>query len=142
MVEEGKLPLNDTDDADEVIAAVVRAMQTGPREVPALSPEAVDHLLHAVDATGEREGSIRVTDFLDGLTIWSGNRRLLIGNTDKRGQAKHRQALKELVACGLLERLSADHLEVTQEGYLAADEIKVGQMRSQDGGRDAPPSPA
>jgi hypothetical protein len=129
MVEEGKLPLDDTDDADEVMLAVVRSLQAGPKKEADLSPEAVDLLLHAVNATGEREGSIRVTEFLDGLTIWSGNRRLTIGHDDKRRQAKYRQALKELMACGLLEKLSTDHLELTHEGYLAAEEIMTSHRQ-------------
>jgi HNH endonuclease len=133
MVEEGKLPQVDTDDADEVMLAVVRAVRTGSKKEQALSPEAADHLLQAVNATGVREGSVQVSDF-DGLTIWSGNRRLFLGNNDKRGQATHRRALAELVTCGVLERLTPAHLEVTPEGYLAADEIKVALERGEGDG--------
>jgi hypothetical protein len=126
MVAEGALPTIDTDDAEVAIQAIVEALRTAPKRDLELSPEALELLLHAVNATGRREGAVHLSDF-EGLTVWSGNRRLLITENEKRKQAKYRQAVKELVRCGLLEELPEKHFELTDQGYLAADEIAASR---------------
>jgi hypothetical protein len=142
MVEEGKLPQVDTDDADEVIRSIVQAMESRPRKEMVLSPEAAEVLLRAINAVGARQGSIALEEWLDGLTIRVGGGPLVIGQ-DKRLQAKYKHAIRQLVTCALLEQVSADGattiFEVTDEGYLAADELTVGQGRAS--GDSTPGSP-
>jgi hypothetical protein len=124
MVEEGKLPADDTDDADQVMLSLLREPQKA--QAP-LSSEATEILLRAVNTTGVEQGSVLVSLHSEGLTIKMGDTPLTIGHEDRRTQAKYNRAIKELVGCGLLERASEDVLDVTDEGYLAADEIMVSQ---------------
>jgi hypothetical protein len=58
-----------------------------------------------------------------------GNDPRTFGHDDKRTQAKYKRGLQQLLECGLLEELSEDVFEVTDAGYLAADEIMVNQER-------------
>ena len=141
MVEEAKFPASDTDDAEEVILAVVRSLQAGPKKETDLSPEASEVLLRSVNATGKRQGSIGLEEWMDGLTLRIGGSPIAIGHDDKRLQAKYQHAIKQLVTCGLLEQKYADGatrvFDVTYEGYLAADEIAVASGDNQDDGSTA-----
>jgi hypothetical protein len=50
-----------------------------------------------------------------------------IPNDDGRTQAKYKRAIKELRQARMLDRLSEGVFEITDEGYLVADEIMVNQ---------------
>jgi hypothetical protein len=130
MIEEGKLPLNDTDDTDEVIARIVRDLHTSSSTELNLMSEAVELLLSAVNTEGSRQGVFIAYRTNMGLTIGAGDRKDFIKRGDRRSEAKYKHALDQLVTCGLAERLSKDALEVTYEGYLAADEIMARRVVS------------
>ena len=123
MVEQGKLTAADSDDADQVIASLVRGMQSAPKGQAALSPEAVEILLRTVNTSGAEQGSVLVVRTSGGLTVKAGDCPRTIGHDDRRGQAKYKHAVEQLVASQLLEYCAPDVFDVTYEGYLAADEI-------------------
>jgi hypothetical protein len=127
MVEEGKLPADDADDANEAVVALLRELEASPKSRPALSPEAVEVLLRAATTTGPEQGSVIVSLHFEGLTVKMGATALAIGDDDRRTQAKYTHAIKQLVRAGLLARLSRDVMDVTEAGYLAADEIMVSR---------------
>lgn len=125
LVEEGKLPENDTDDTDEVIARVVRVLASEKRQgISSLIPEAVELLLGSVSAK-VNQGNIMASLSFEGLSLTYGDKGKKIANDDGRGQARHKKALRQLEQCGLIEEVNSDIYEVTDEGYLAADELEA-----------------
>jgi hypothetical protein len=124
MVAEGKLPTTDTDDTDVLMTAIA---QTAPKGDPGLSPEATEILLRAVNTMGPEQGSVLVILHTEGLSIKMGDASRTFKHDDRRTQAKYRRAIQELVGLGLLEQVSDSVLDVTDEGYLVADEIMVNQ---------------
>jgi hypothetical protein len=128
MVEQGVLPADDTDDTDQVMLALLGAKS---KVQAPLSSEATEILLRAVNAKSQ-QGCVIMSLSFEGLGITMGDSGLTIPNADGRTQARYRRAIKELRQAGLLERLSEDVFEVTDEGYLAADEIAVGSCDHQE----------
>jgi hypothetical protein len=126
-VEEGRLPKDDTDEADVVLAALLQGVPAQEKAEAGLSPEAVEVLLRAANTQGVQQGSVYAGVHTEGMTVRMGDGGRSIARDDRRTQAKYKHAIKQLVACGLLERLSQDVFEVTDAGYLAADEIMVSQ---------------
>jgi hypothetical protein len=127
MVEQGTLPTADTDDADEVMLALLRAPSRGET---ALCNEAVELLLQAATAEGPDQGSVMVIPTSEGLTVQAGGKGTTVGHDERRKQARYNRAVHELEAAGLLERCSDCILDVTDAGYLAADEILVNRACS------------
>jgi hypothetical protein len=123
MVEQGVFPVDDIDDAAEVMATLLRASAKSSSD---LSPEATELLLHAVNAKAQ-QGCVMVSLSFEGLCITMGDDGREIPNDDGRTPAKYKRALKELRQAKLLDRLSEGVFEVTDEGYLVADEIMVNQ---------------
>jgi hypothetical protein len=123
MVEQDVLPASDTDDADQVMLALLSAK---PKASALLSPEATEILLHAVNAKSQ-QGCVLVSLSFEGLNITMGDDGRNIPNDDGRTQAKYKRAIKELRQARMLDRLSEGVFEITDEGYLVADEIMVNQ---------------
>ena len=122
MVGEGNLPANDTDDTDEAISQVVREMQAVAKPRIELLPEAVEILAKAVRTEGGMQGMVHFVKH----QMWFS---ILVGGVDQfsyedhRLQARYKKALDQLIQCGLLAWRCDQILDVTYEGYLAADEI-------------------
>lgn len=122
MVKEGVLPVGDTDDTDEVIAKVVKEMRAITKPRLDLLPEAAEILTKAVNTEGGMQGMVHYVKH----EMWFS---LLVGGIeqfsyeDHRLQAKYKKALEQLVQCNLLEWRGESLLDVTYDGYLAADEI-------------------
>jgi hypothetical protein len=122
MVAEGRLSSSDTDDTDEVIAQVVRQMRAVARPTIELLPEAAEILTKAVKTEGGMQGMVHFVRH----EMWFS---LLVGGVDQfeyhdhRLQAKYKKALEQLLQCKLLEWRCDQILDVTYEGYLAADEF-------------------
>jgi hypothetical protein len=130
MVEKGKLPVDDADDASEAVVALLREMQASSKDQPVFSPEAVEILLRAASTTGAEQGSVLVSLHFGGLTVKMGATPLTIGHDDRRTQAKYKQAIEQLVGAGLLAHRSKNLLDVTEAGYVAADEIMVSRVQA------------
>jgi hypothetical protein len=122
MVAEGRLPASDSDDTDDVIAQVVRQMRAVTRPTIELLPEAAEILAKAVNTEGGMQGMVHFVKH----EMWFS---LLVGGVDQfdyhdhRLQARYKKALEQLLQCRLLEWRCDQILDVTYEGYLAADEI-------------------
>jgi hypothetical protein len=127
MVEQGVLPADDRDDADEAMAEVVRALRAAPKTEVALMPEAAELLVAAVGCKSNRQGIVFASMMNSGLRLGAGERYNFFTPGDRRAEANYKHALEQLLTCGLVERESASMLWVTHSGYLAADEIMVGQ---------------
>jgi hypothetical protein len=123
MVAEGKLPADDTDDADQTMAAIVNALRTTEETKITLSPEAVELLLAAVTCEGSRQGVIVASYTNSGLTLNAGNRAGFFNRGDMRSEARYEHAVGQLVSCGLARQDSGVVYKVTYPGYLAADEL-------------------
>lgn len=132
MVEQGVLPLDDSDDADRVIAELVRALRASPETEVSLMPEAVELLLSAVNGEANRQGLIFATTSNVGLRLYAGNHPNFYTPGDRRSEATYKHALKQLVTCGLVEQESQTMFWVSHSGYLAADEIMVRQERKDE----------
>jgi hypothetical protein len=128
LVEGGKLPTVDTDDADEVMLTLLGSAP--PRVQSGLSSEAEEILLRAVHAKGPDQGTVLMVLHSEGLTIKMGDTPRTFSHDDRRTQARYKRAVDELVQAGLLEHLSESVLDVTDAGYLAADEIMVSRGQS------------
>jgi hypothetical protein len=122
IVEEGKLPPSDTDDTDEVIAQMVREMRAVARPAIELLPEAVEILTKAVTAEGGGQGMVHYVKNDAGYSLLAGLIDLFDYNDHRQG-AKYKHALNQLLQCGLLAWRCDSLLDVTYEGYLAADEM-------------------
>jgi hypothetical protein len=122
MVAEGKLPPADTDDTDEVISQVVRDMRAVAKPRIELLSEAVEILTRAVSAEGGGQGLVHYVENDAGFSLLAGLAELF-DHTDHRIRAKYKHALNQLLQCRLLEWRYGSLLDVTYEGYLAADEI-------------------
>jgi hypothetical protein len=129
MVEQGVFPADDIDDAAEVVAGLLRASAKAPSS---LSPEATEMLLRSVNGKAQ-QGCVLVTESFEGLSIMMGDDGRTIPNEDGRTQAKWKRAVRELREARLLDRHSEGVFEVTDEGYLAADEIIVSRGQSGQG---------
>jgi hypothetical protein len=131
MVSEGVLPTSDEDDTDTVVAAVLGQMRAHPISGLPLMPEAVSLLLAAANAQGTDQGSIIVSFNFEGYVIQAGSETIR-GIGDARSQAKYKRALKQLSSCGVIDATDyrGEIFEVTDEGYLLADEI---MSRSEEG---------
>lgn len=122
MVTEGKLPLGDTDDTDEVIARVVQQMRAVENPTIELLPEAVEVLTKAVKSEGGMQGMFNFVKHQMGFS-------LLVAGVDQfdfhahRLQARYKKALEQLLQCKLVAWRCDEILDVTYEGYLAADEL-------------------
>lgn len=122
MVAAGTLPAGDTDDTDEVIAQVVKEMRAVARPAIELLPEAAEILAKAVSTEGGMQGMVHYVKH----QMWFS---LLVGMVDQfdyhdhRLQARYKKALDQLLRCRLLEWRCDQILDVTYDGYLAADEI-------------------
>jgi HNH endonuclease len=126
QVAEGVFPVEDTDDMDEIIRAVVCEMRKAPAAAQVqLLPEAAEILLGAVNAKDGGQGSVFGVRDSAGFSLVVGGGDLITDHTDMRLAAKYRHALDQLVRYGFLEHLYQDGYEVTYRGYLAADEITV-----------------
>jgi hypothetical protein len=131
MVAEGRLPATDTDDSDSVIANIVRILRSSPKPREELLPEAVQMLLTTVNAESG-DGVIFQVGTGPRLHLQVGSKSLM-ERSDARAKARYKHALEQLLSTGLLSRISDAQMEVTYEGYLAADEIAAA------GGSPAPP---
>jgi hypothetical protein len=123
MVEQGVLPPDDKDNADGGILAL---LQAAAKAQPTLSSVATEILLQSVNGKAQ-QGCVLVNLSFEGLTITMGDVGRTIPNGDGRTQAKYKRAVTELRQARLLDYLSKGVFEVTDEGYLAADEIMVSQ---------------
>lgn len=96
-----------------------------------LSKEAVELLLTAANLSGPIQGTIHVIKTDGGTIIAPGNFQKLYPVEDKRKEALYRAALGELEQAGYVERSSAQMREVTNSGYLMADELasQLGQVK-------------
>ena len=123
MVANGSLPLGDTDDTDEAVAALVLEMRAVAKPRLEFLPEAVEILTKAVVAEGWTQGMVHFVKH----EMWFS---LLVGGMDQfshddhRLQARYKNALHQLVQCRLLEWRCDQILDVTYEGYLVADELQ------------------
>src|SRR5262249_29682477 len=121
-VAEGRLPASDSDDTDDVIAQVVRQMRAVTKPTVELLPEAAEILAKAVKTEGGMQGMVHFVKH----QMWFS---LLVGGVDQfeyhdhRLQARYKKALEQLLQCKLLEWRCDQILDVTYEGYLAADEF-------------------
>jgi len=122
LVADGKLPLADTDDADEVMLKLLGKLRTAPPGVTNFTLEAKEILLRSANTNGR----VSLLPHNRGLDIDMGAVRRETGN-DRRMQAKYKHGIKQLVECGMLEYVSPTHLDVTYDGYLAADEILTSE---------------
>jgi hypothetical protein len=122
MVAGGKLPENEPDNTDQIIDRVINTRRRLP-ETGSLSPEAIELILAAANATGSRQGIIVVVDRHAGVLISPGNRDCPYEIEDKRSQAKYKAALRELENQDLIEKVSDAIFEVAHLGYLLSDEI-------------------
>jgi len=122
LVAVGKLPTGDTDDTDEVIGHVVSEMRAVAKPAIELLPEAAEILSKAVNTEGGMQGMVHFVKH----EMWFS---LLVGAVDQfdyhdhRLQARYKKALEQLLKCRLLAWRNDQILDVTYEGYLAADEI-------------------
>ena len=125
IVAEGVLPADEPDNTVQLIGAVIASIGSRPAAPggQALSREAVEILLGAAHATGNCQGRIGVYESLDGFEICPGDRDSPYKIDNARAVARYKAALKELEAAGLIEYTSESLREVTDRGYLAADEI-------------------
>ena len=134
MVAEGKFPAEEPDNTDQLIARVVSGRGVGTRAdaQEALSPEAVEILLGAAHATGNRQGMIVLSKTNYGLRIFPGNQQCPYNVADRRATAKYKAALEELLSEDLIEYASDSLREVTHAGYLLADEIASAHGQSSE----------
>jgi hypothetical protein len=100
MVEEGKFPALDTDDADEAMRAVVQAVSRRPPVAADLLPEATELLLLAANASDNRQGCVLLTRTRGGDTIAAGNDVRTIEHENARRQARYGHAIQQLVRAG------------------------------------------
>jgi len=123
IVEQGMLPLDDTDDADEAMVEVIRALRARQTTEVSLMPEAVELLLAAANCNTNRNGQIFTSMLNGGLRLGAGSRFDFFTPSNKRAEAKYKHALQQLVTCGLVEQESSTLFWVTYPGYLVGDEI-------------------
>jgi hypothetical protein len=131
-LEQGELPSTDSDDTDEAMERLFQALRSvSPGSKPQLMPEALELLVAATSAVGERAGILTIID-TGQLTcvIRSGGRSDFITSGDRRSEAKYKRALEQLAQARLVEDLPGsqwvggyDGWIVTYDGYLAADEL-------------------
>jgi hypothetical protein len=129
MVEQGKLPIDDTDDLEEVLGGVARTLQAAPRPNPQLLPEAVQLLVGAVSVPDAGQGGLLVSESFEGLSIGLGGGQRAFNIKDQRTAAKYKHAMRQLVQTGLIACVSPDVFEVTYEGYLLADDAMANEER-------------
>jgi hypothetical protein len=84
--------------------------------IPVLSPEARDLLLQAAK---DANGYVLVTLSMDGLSVNTNGRNMVLDRQDPKIAARWRAAVKELVGAGLLEdrRHKGEVFQITDEGY-------------------------
>jgi hypothetical protein len=134
MLSEGKLPKDEPDNTDQILDRVIYNRSRLP-ETRSLSPEAIEILLDAANATENRQGIILIRGNDIRLDIFPGNKKCPYEIGDRRSQAKYKAALRDLENKGLIERESDAIYEVTHLGYLLSDEIASLH------GQPDPPSP-
>jgi hypothetical protein len=130
LVREGKLSAPEAAEVDQATRRLADATHAAPAREQDLSPEAVEVLLKAVNAQGPDQGSVMLTETFEGLTVTMGSEALGIGHEKRRLQAKYKKAVKDLDRCGFLEHSGRACWDVTDEGFLAADEIMVARGQS------------
>lgn len=125
LVAAGHFDPNEPDEFSPSILAA-RAIDAG-----GLSKEAVELLLAAANLSGPNQGTIHVVKTDGGIIIAPGDFRSLYAVDDKRAEAKYRAALGQLEKAGYVERGSSQMRELTNSGYLLADELspQLGQSR-------------
>lgn len=69
MAEQGMLPLDDADDADKVVAELVRILRATPETEIPLMPEAVELLVSAVNGEKGRQGLLFSSTTNTGLRL-------------------------------------------------------------------------
>jgi hypothetical protein len=133
MLEEGKLPRDEQED-NQIIDKVIKRISDGIRlsETEAISPESVQLLLASAHATGERQGIITIIRYHNGLKICPGNEDCPYNLGNRRNEAKYKAALEELQNNSLVKYISDVIREVTNKGYLLADEIASTQGQAFD----------
>lgn len=117
LVAAGHFDPNEPDDFSPTILAA-RKIDAG-----GLSKEAVELLLAAANLAGPMQGMIYVIESDGGLIITTGDMQPLYSTGDKRREAAYRSAMRELARPGYVEQTSSRMYEVTNSGYLLADEL-------------------
>jgi hypothetical protein len=125
QVAEGRFADDDSDDTDEVIRSVLRAIQASIGERPQLTAYAAEILLCAADAAGLHQGVIMYVRTFQGTSIQANQRNLISAPKDARLTACYKGGLDQLSRYGLIESPNGKVYHVTYEGYLLADELKA-----------------
>ena len=127
LVSNGSLPTIDTDDTDEVIARIVALAKVSNRSDTSLSSEAQEILFKAASQEDGMQGYVQPIDHDGGFSLLAGSVEIRI--PDRRAQARYRAGFNRLLQSGLIEHIRDELFEVTDDGYLAADELAstVGQ---------------
>lgn len=124
LVADGRFPAGGTNDTEEVVARIVHVSRGSHDYLKSLSPEAIEILLTAVSSEGVAQGNVHSIQHDGGFVVMVGGGKTF-DSDDRRMQAKYKQGVKQLINTGLLEHVSAELYEVTDYGYLAADELAV-----------------
>jgi hypothetical protein len=122
MVADRKLSANEADNTDQLIGAALKR-ESVVRNDDGLSREAIEILLAAAHSVGNRQGMIILSDTNVGLRIFPGQRQCPYDPADRRATARYKAAIKTLFYRRLIELSSRSQYEVTELGYLCADEI-------------------
>ncbi len=123
-VADGRLPIIDSDDTDEVISRLVDDLRLVSRPELNLLPEAVEILLKALATeVSTAQGTVQYIEFDGGFAIRVGSGITLGDTDDRRRQARYKHGFNQLLDFRLLDHVSGQLYEVTYDGFLAADEI-------------------
>ena len=135
MIMSGTLPAEDADAAELPINAIISQMISceSDQAEDQLSKEAAELLLAAAHAVAPRQGKIFLSDTNVGLRIFPGYMGCPYSVEDPRSRARYKAALEELSRKGMIAYESESIREVTDAGFIRADEIASSHGRPQEG---------
>src|SRR5439155_21465224 len=103
LVSEGTLPATDADDTDAVFDLIARILGQQQKPTTQLMPEAQEILITTCAGEGEQQGKIILSFDGAGWVLACANKGKRIPHQDRRGQARYKKALEQLVECKLIE---------------------------------------
>ena len=139
LVSEGTLPATDVDDTDVVFDLIARILGEQKKPTTELMPEAQEILIAACAVEGQQQGNIVLSFDSTGCILTCANNGKRIPHQDRRGQARCKKALEQLVECKLIEDSGMrsgpggnliGRYFTRYEGYLAADELLAAGAES------------
>ena len=128
MLEQGILPREEEIDPT-TIRVLIDVVGRGAIDTE-LSAEAAELLTKAALATGNRAGAIFQSDYVSGTQYHVGGESFP-NDGSQRSRAKYRAAVQQLNELRLIEELSDAMHEVTDSGYVKADELLASAKQAE-----------